>query len=162
MKAGMAAASAQLWRIAAGTELRRNVLETYGTRVLVLIITFATAVVIARELGPTGRGLYAVAVTLGAIGAQFGNLGLHASNIYYVARDRGLLPALIGNTLAVVFVASIVAAIGGIGFAFWPNASPVHRTLLPLPPASVPFGLAYLLTQRLLLGVDEGRAYNNI
>jgi len=56
MKAGMAAASAQLWRIAAGTELRRNVLETYGTRVLVLIITFATAVVIARELGPEGWG----------------------------------------------------------------------------------------------------------
>jgi len=161
MKAGMSCAS-QLWRIAAGTELRRNVLETYGTRVVVLVITFATAVVIARELGPTGRGLYAVAVTLGAIGAQFGNLGLHASNIYYVARDRGLLPALIGNTLAVVFVASIVAAIGGIGFAFWPNASPVHGTLLPLALASVPVGLAYLLTQGLLLGVDEVRAYNNI
>jgi len=161
MKAGMSSAS-QLWRIAAGTELRRNVLETYGTRVVVLLITFATAVVIARELGPTGRGLYAVAVTLGAIGAQFGNLGLHASNIYYVARDRGLLPALIGNTLAVVFVASIVAAIGGIGFAFWPNASPVHGTLLPLALASVPVGLAYLLTQGLLLGVDEVRAYNNI
>lgn len=161
MKAGMSSAS-QLWRIAAGTELRRNVLETYGTRVVVLVITFATAVVIARELGPTGRGLYAVAVTLGAIGAQFGNLGLHASNIYYVARDRGLLPALIGNTLAVVFVASIVAAIGGIGFALWPNASPVHGTLLPLALASVPVGLAYLLTQGLLLGVDEVRAYNNI
>ncbi len=158
----MAAASAQLWRIAAGTELRRNVLETYGTRVLVLIITFATAVVIARELGPTGRGLYAVAVTLGAIGAQFGNLGLHASNIYYVAKDRGLLPALIGNTLAVVFVACIVAALGGIGFAFWPNASPVHGTLLLLALASVPVGLAFLLTQGLLLGVNEVRAYNNI
>ncbi len=148
MKAGMAAASAQLWRIAAGTE--------------VLIITFATAVVIARELGPTGRGLYAVAVTVGAIGAQFGNLGLHASNIYYVAKDRGLLPALIGNTLAVVFVACIVAALGGIGFAFWPNASPVHGTLLLLSLASVPVGLAYLLTQGLLLGVNEVRAYNNI
>ena len=162
MKAGMAAASAQLWRIAAGTELRRNVLETYGTRVLVLIITFATAVVIARELGPTGRGLYAVAVTVGAIGAQFGNLGLHASNVYYVAKDRGLLPALIGNTLAVVFVACIVAALGGIGFAFWPNASPVHGTLLLLALASVPVGLAFLLTQGLLLGVNEVRAYNNI
>ena len=158
----MSAASAQLWRIAAGTELRRNVLETYGTRVLVLVITFATAVVIARELGPTGRGLYAVAVTLGAIGAQFGNLGLHASNVYYVAKDRGLLPALIGNTLGVVFVASVVAALSGICFAFWPNASPVHGVLLVLALASVPVSLAYLLTQGLLLGVNEVRAYNNI
>src|SRR5260370_40690245 len=100
MKAGISTASAQLWRIAAGTELRRNVLETYGTRVLVILVTFATAVEIARELGPTGRGLYAVAASGGAIGAQFGNLGLHASNIYYVAKGRGLPPALMGNTLA--------------------------------------------------------------
>src|SRR5260370_24378243 len=102
MKAGISTASAQLWRIAAGTELRRNVLETYGTRVLVILVTFATAVEIARELGPTGRGLYAVAATVGALGAQVGNLGLHASNIYYFAKDRALLPVLIGKTFAVV------------------------------------------------------------
>jgi len=162
MKAGISAGSAQLWRIAAGTELRRNVLETYGTRVLVILVTFATAVVIARELGPAGRGLYAVAATLGAIGAQFGNLGLHASNIYYVAKDRALLPALIGNTLAVVLVACGVAALCGIAFVFWPKVSPVHGTLLLLALASVPAGLAYLLTQGLLLGVNEVRAYNNI
>ena len=162
MKASLSAVSAQLWRIAAGTELRRNVLETYGTRVLVVVLTFATAVVIARELGPTGRGLYAVAATLGAIGAQFGNLGLHASNIYYVAKDRTLLPALVGNTLAVVLVACLVAGLSWIGFVFWPTLSPVHGTLLLLALASVPIGLAYLLTQGLLLGVNEVRAYNNI
>ena len=162
MKAGVSAASAQLWRVAAGTELRRNVLETYGTRLLVVAVTFATAIVIARELGPAGRGLYAVAATLGAIGAQFGNLGLHASNIYYVARDRALLPALIGNTLAVVFVAGVVAALTGIGLVFWPKLSPVHGTLLLLALASVPVGLAYLLTQGLLLGVNEVRAYKQI
>lgn len=162
MKAGMSVASAQLWRMAAGTELRRNVLETYGTRLLVLFLTFAATVLIARVLGPTGRGLYAVAVTLGAIGAQFGNLGLHASNIYYVSKDRGLLPALIGNTLAAACIASVVAGLCGIGFGIWPGVSPIHGTLLVLALASVPVGLAYLLTQGLLLGVNEVRAYNNI
>ncbi len=162
MKANVSAVSAQLWRVAAGTELRRNVLETYGIRLLVVAVTFATAIVIARELGPAGRGLYAVAATLGAIGAQFGNLGLHASNVYYVARDRALLPALIGNTLAVVFAACVIAALVGIVFVFWPQLSPIHGALLLLALASVPVGLAYLLTQGLLLGVNEVRAYNNI
>src|SRR5258706_15430228 len=94
------ALSARLWRMAAGPELRRNVFESYGTRLLVVAVTFATAVVIARELGPTGRGLYAVAVAMGAIVVQFGNLGLHLSNTYHVAKDRALLPALIATTLA--------------------------------------------------------------
>lgn len=162
MKAAISAASAQLWRIAAGTELRRNVLETYGTRVLVILVTFATAVVIARELGPTGRGLYAVAATLGAIGAQFGNFGLHASNIYFVAKDRKHLPALIGNTLVVVVLSCLVAALSGILFVYWPSLSPVHGSLLLLALAFVPISLAYLLIQGLLLGVNEVRAYNNI
>ena len=162
MKARISAASGQLWRIAAGTELRRNVLETYGTRVLVVFVTFATAVVVARELGPTGRGLYAVAATLGAIGAQFGNFGLHASNIYFVAKDRTHLPALIGNTLAVVVLSCLVAALSGILFVYWPSLSPIHGTLLLLALAFVPISLAYLLIQGLLLGVNEVRAYNNI
>lgn len=162
MKVGVSAVSARLWRATAGTEFRRNVLEAYGTRVLVVAVTFATAVVIARELGPTGRGFYAVAATVGAIGVQFSNLGLHASNIYYVSKDRALLPALIGNTLAVVFVACVVTALSGIGFVLWPKLSPVHGTLLPLALASVPVGLAYLLTQGLLIGVNEVRAYNKI
>jgi len=162
MKARISAAAGQLWRIAAGTELRRNVLETYGTRILLIFVTFATAIVIARELGPTGRGLYAVAATLGAIGAQFGNFGLHASNIYFVAKDRTHLPALIGNTLAVVVLSCLVAALSGILFVYWPSLSPVHGTLLLLALAFVPISLAYLLVQGLLLGVNEVRAYNNI
>jgi len=162
MRASVSAALAKLWQIAAGTELRRNILETYGTRLLVVAVAFATAIVIARELGPAGRGLYAVAVTLGAIGAQFGNLGLHASNMYYVARNRALLPALIGNTLAVVFGACVLAALSGIALFFWPRLSPIHGTLLLLALASVPVSLAYLLIQGLLLGVNKVRAYNNI
>jgi len=162
MKAVVQAVSAQLWRGVAGTELRRNVFESYGTRLLVVAVTFATAVVLARELGPSGRGFYAVAAAVGAIGVQFSNLGLHLSNTYYVAKDRALLPALIGNTLAVVFVACVVAVLAGVGLVFWPKLSPVHGTLLILALASVPVGLAYLLTQGLLLGVSEVRAYNQI
>jgi O-antigen/teichoic acid export membrane protein len=159
---GLSASASRIWRVVAGSELRRNVLETYGTRLLVLAVTFATAVVVARVLGPTGRGLFAVAATVGAVGAQFGNFGLHASNIYYVAKDRALLPVLIGNMLAVVVAASLLSALGGIGLFYWPELSPVHGTLLLLALISVPASLAYLLTQGLLLGVNEVRSYNNI
>jgi O-antigen/teichoic acid export membrane protein len=161
-KATLSTASARLWRLAVGTELRRNVVETYGTRVLVAAAGFGTAIVISRGLGPTGRGFYAVAVTIGALGVQFSNLGLHASNMYYVAKDRALLPTLVGNMLAVVLVTGALMILGGIGFAVWPKVAPIHGTLLVLAMASIPVGLAYLLTQGLLLGINEVRAYNKI
>ena len=154
--------AARLWHAVAGTELRRDVLETYAVRLLVVAITFATAVVVTRQLGPSGRGFYAVAVTIGAIGAQFGNMGLHASNMYYVAKDRALLPALTGNTLAVSLLASIPTALGGFALVLWPKLAPIHGTLLLLALASVPSALLYQLTQGLLLGANEVRAYNKI
>jgi O-antigen/teichoic acid export membrane protein len=129
---------------------------------LVAAAGFATAIVISRALGPTGRGFYAVAATIGALGVQFSNLGLHASNMYYVAKDRTLLPTLVGNTLAVVLVAGVLMFLGGVGFVVWPNLSPIHGTLLLLALISIPAGLAYSLTQGLLLGVNEVRTYNKI
>src|SRR3972149_6606561 len=93
-------------------------------------VRLVTSVLVARILGPEGRGLYAVAMAVGAIGVQFGNLGLHASNTYYVARERSLLPALIGNTLLVSFV------VGGSGsvlawivFSLRPELAPVPGLL---------------------------------
>jgi len=141
----------------------QKVAETFATRILMIGLGLVTSVMVARILGPEGRGLYAVAVAVGAIGVQFGNLGLHASNTYYVARDRSLLPALIGNTVTVSFV------LGGAGgllawivFSLRPELAPVLGLLLALSLLWIPFGLAYLLLQNLLLGIHEVRAFNKI
>ena len=138
-------------------------METYGTRILLIVMGLATTVLVTRALGPTSRGLFAVAVAIGAIGVQFGNLGLHASNTYYVAKERALLPALIGNTLVISFgVGGIGAVVCWITFAFWPAIAPLQGLLLVLALVWIPFGLAYMLLQNLLLGIQEIRAYNTI
>lgn len=142
--------------------MRRNVFETYGARILGVVIAFATAVVISRELGPTGRGFYAVAAAIGAIGVQLGGLGMNSSNIYYVSKDKSLLPALLGNTLAAGLFSCVLVAAAGVGYVFWPNLAPLGGALFLLALASVPFGIAYLLMQGLLLGVNEVRTYNVI
>src|SRR5438552_7100507 len=98
----------------------RNVVEPYITRLLLIGVGFATTVIVSRTLGPSGRGLFAVAAAVSAIGIQFGNLGLHASNTYYVAKDRELLPVLIGNTLVVSFgIGGTAALFGWILAAIW-------------------------------------------
>lgn len=153
----------KLYNQAIASDFIRKVAETFGTRILLIGIGLVTSVIVARILGPEGRGLYAVAMAIGATGVQFGNLGLHASNTYYVARDRTLLPTMVGNILMVSFV------LGGIGtgvawliFSVQPNLAPVHGLLLTLALAWIPFGLAYMLLQNLLLGMQEVRTYNKI
>jgi O-antigen/teichoic acid export membrane protein len=137
--------------------------ETFATRILLIGIGLVTSVLVARILGPEGRGLYAVAMAVGAIGVQVGNLGLHASNTYYVARERSLLPSLIGNSLLVSFVfGGVGTVLAWIVFSLRPELAPIHGLLLELSLLWIPFGLAYLLLLNLLLGIQEVRAYNKI
>lgn len=152
-----------LVRNAIASDFVRKVAETFATRILLIGIALITGVIVARILGPEGRGLYAIAVTLATTGVQFGNLGLHASNTYFVAKDRTLLPALVGNTLFVSFViGGLIACLALLLFFLWPNLAPVHGPLLAFALMWIPLGLAYMLMQNILLGIHEVRAYNKI
>lgn len=140
-----------------------NVAQTFVTRLVLLGTALLTSILVARALGPEGRGLYAVAAAVGAIGVQLGNLGLHASNIYYVAKDRRILSALIGNSLLVsLLFGACASGVAWIVLLKWPSLAPIQGRLLILALMWIPVGLAYLLLQNLLLGVLEITKYNQI
>ncbi|MDX1390304.1 MAG: oligosaccharide flippase family protein, partial [Acidobacteriota bacterium] len=150
-------------RRALDSDFVQKVVETFATRILLIGIGFATSVLIARILGPEGRGLFAVAGAIAAIGIQFGNLGLHSANTYSVARDRSLLPGLLANSLLVGFVlGGLVAVITWGVTRLFPSVAPIPGLLLVLALASIPTSLAYMLAQNLLLGMQEVRAFNKI
>src|SRR6267154_5379803 len=120
------------------TTIWHSIVETYATRMLLIAIGLATTMFVSRTLGPSGRGLFAVATAIAAIGVQFGNFGLHASNTYYVAKDRELLPVLIGNTLIVgLGIGGMAALLAWILAAMWPKLAPLHGPLLALALASI-------------------------
>ncbi|MBI5420537.1 MAG: oligosaccharide flippase family protein [Deltaproteobacteria bacterium] len=143
------------------SDVFRKTAETLTTRFFLIGIGLLTSVIVARILGPEGRGFYAVASAIAAFGVQFGNAGLHASNSYYVAKDRALLAPLLGNTVvSSLVVGGAIAAAALAFFHFRPGFAPLQGPLLPLAFAWIPFGLASLLLQNLLLGIRDVRAYN--
>ncbi len=147
----------------AGSDFVRKVAETYATQIVLIGVGLATTIGVARSLGPEGRGLYAVAMAMGMTGVQLGSLGLHASNTYYVAQNRSLLPTLVGNSLAIAFgFGGAIAATLYLVFRFAPRLAPVHGPLLVLGLVWIPLGLAYLLAKSLLTGVQEIRSYNKV
>jgi O-antigen/teichoic acid export membrane protein len=152
-----------LWKETTNSDFVRKIAETLLTRLLLLAVGLITSVAVARILGPEGRGAYAIAVTIGAIGVQFGNLGLHGANTYNVARKPELLPEIVANTSLVGFGLGTIGAVGGwIVLVLMPGLVPVGGTLLCLALAGIPFGLASLLFQNILLGLHKVRDYNKI
>jgi O-antigen/teichoic acid export membrane protein len=138
----------------------RQVGETYFTQVAVVMLGVVNSVLVTRLLGPEGRGFFAVAVTLTAVGVQLGNLGLHSSNTYRVARDPSLLPGLVANSLAVSGVAGALALVAHLALGAWPSLAPLRDPLLTLSLAAIPLGLANLLMQNLLIGTQRIHTYN--
>lgn len=145
------------------SEFVRHVAGTLTNRFMVLGIGMLTSVVVARILGPEGRGAYAVAMGIGALGVQACNLGLHASNTYAVARKPELLSTLATNSVVVgMGFGGFAAAAAGAFFSLWPNVAPLQGLLLWLSLCWIPLGLCYLFTTNLLLGIQEITAYNRI
>jgi len=145
------------------TDLVQKILETFSTRILLILFSLVTSIIVARSLGPEGRGLYALALTLGMLGVQFTNLGLHSSNTFYVARDPNLLSPLLGNSLLASFsMGSLCALLGGLFFYGFPEYAPINGIFLVLALLWIPFGMAYLLNQNLLLGIQDTRSFNRL
>lgn len=145
------------------SDLIRKVTETFLTRILIIVIGLLTTAITARILGPKGRGLFAIAVTVATIGVQIGLFGLNSSNVYYVARNPSLLRVLTGNTLLNSFVLGPLGCIAvGLFFYFRPDIAPLNQNLLIMALLYVPVGLATILLEDLLIGIQQVRTYNII
>jgi glycosyltransferase involved in cell wall biosynthesis/O-antigen/teichoic acid export membrane protein len=87
-----------------------------GVRILNYAIGFVASVVIARSLGPTGRGLYALPVAVLGIVLALSHVGIEQSNVYLRARgvELGRLWATSTSAALAVAVAAwvLVAAVG--------------------------------------------------
>lgn len=154
-------ATADIWRRLWASDLFGKILGTFGVRLLQVALGLVTSVMVARVLGPEGRGLYAVAIAIGATGVQLGNLGLHSANTFWAARDREYVAPLLANSLWVGLGAgSLGALLAGLGFTLLPAFAPLDGLLLALALGWVPLGLGYLLLQSLILGVQDVKGYN--
>lgn len=141
----------------------RDIAITFSNKLVILFIGLFTSIAIARYLGPEGRGLYATASVLLGLAVQFGNLGLHSTNVHYSALDTNNKDILFGNSLFFgLGVGILVATIIGIASAIDPLIIPINGVLLYLTLVSIPISLSYLLLQNLILGLNFIQVFNKI
>lgn len=134
---------------------------TLIVRVALISAGFLTSIITARFLGPEGRGIYFYWTTIAALLIQFGNLGLHSSNTYYLAKGDAKLSTLAVNSLWVSLASGLVLGAALTGF-IWLQNSTLHGEwpyLLPVL-AMVPAGLYFLLGTNLLVALDRFSEYN--
>ncbi|GAB4373778.1 MAG: flippase [Calditrichia bacterium] len=78
---------------------KSDVLSTFGTQVLILVLALATNILIARLLGATNLGIFAFISLLGTVLVRFNTLGIEVSNVYYLGQQTYSREDIKSNTL---------------------------------------------------------------
>lgn len=113
------------------TGFKKQVLTTFIAKVGGLVLSTATAAIIARWLGPEGKGMLALALLVPGTLVIFLSFGIGVSNVYFIGSRRMDLPTLTKNSVSFALLATIL----GAGIIFFLLASGWLEALLPQVPA---------------------------
>jgi O-antigen/teichoic acid export membrane protein len=128
-------------------------LLTYGANVTAAVLSLVNVLIVARALGPEGRGSVAFLTTVAYLTAQLCTIGVHQANINLASREPGLTGRLATNSLVVALVIGL-AAVGVLAalIAVFPAVGAGSDTGLRwMAMAAVPFLILWTYLQHLAI-----------
>lgn len=145
--------------------MTRGVLYTSGSQLLIQAMGLATGIMVARILGPSGRGQLAAVISWGAMMAYLGNLGLPSAFAYAAARHPKERRQLFGNGIAVTCIQWLLLT--ALGWVVLPMAlgghgkSTAHLAMLYLF-IYVPLNLVTLYANSIQQGSGSYARFNAV
>jgi O-antigen/teichoic acid export membrane protein len=88
-------------------QFRKQAGATFFTQLIGLVFSITTAAIIARWLGPEGKGILAMALLVPGMMVIFLNGGIGVANVYFAASKLMNVPTLTGNSVVYAFLATI-------------------------------------------------------
>lgn len=141
---------------------RAEVAIMFSCRAAAMVLGATQSIIIARALGPSGRGAIAAAVGLAMILAQLGSLGMTNGNAVLVARHAVRADALVAASAWVCAAAAVVLAGAGLVVRVAAPAAlqGVTGLALALALGALPFMLVNTALQGILLGQGRTITFN--
>jgi O-antigen/teichoic acid export membrane protein len=143
-----------------GMNLSLNILTTLTARAILLGLALVSSVLLARVLGPEGRGLFALALLLPEWSKNLGLLGFEQANAVYAGLEPGRRRALVWQSAVIAAVVGGVFAVGAVSFLSLgapgvPALRQGPRWLFLLPLAVIPVGLTAEYWFAILRGMNR-------
>jgi O-antigen/teichoic acid export membrane protein len=87
---------------------QKQVATQFTASVLYFFLSFMNGVIIARVLGPAGKGEITIFVTFAGFISLFVNAGIPASNVYLVGSKQKSINEISSSTIALAFLLAII------------------------------------------------------
>lgn len=143
----------------------RNLITAFGGQVGIFLFGFGSQIILARTLGPDGKGVFSLVILFFSVLSIFSHLSFGAANAHFTGRKPEWRPAILGNSFVIaVLMGGIVILLAQllIGTARFQtllhlDQDWVRPVILFLPAAIL---LEYL--SNVVLGLNRIKAYASI
>jgi O-antigen/teichoic acid export membrane protein len=140
--------------------LTSNIAITLSARVLLLGLSLISSVLLARILGPEGRGLFALVLLVPSLIRTLALLGFEEANSVYAGLEPNGRRSLVWHSAVIAAVVGGCFAVGGVYFFAaeapgFPELFKGPLWLYALPLAAIPGGLAVDYWWAILRGMNR-------
>lgn len=146
-------------------EFKKNVSITLAAQISIFFIGLISSVIIARTLGPEGKGIFAIATLVPKMLFMFGNLGLSSAIIYFIGKKKYSLQDVSSSifTLAIILGFGLclltILLLNCFSFTFLKG---VPFLLIGMSVFILPFNLLISFYNSSLLAKEKIKLYNFI
>ncbi len=141
----------------------QDTIHTFLTKVIVFFLGLACSIVIARILGPEGKGIYTLVILLPSFLIAFTNLGISTATTYYTAHKDFLISEIFANNIIFSIFTSVASVLIGLGIILFSPSDFIPRVALPylfLGLLTIPFSLFSLNLKNIFLGLQQIKKIN--
>jgi stage V sporulation protein B len=136
---------------------------TLAARIAAFAFSLATNIILARSLGPEGRGIYAVAVLVPALLGLLGQLGVGQAAVYFFS--KGLINAdeLIGHATSLALLIGLIAYLGVLIYVSYVGGgrfAGIDSHFVLISCIALPFALLTIFLQGILNGAQRFAHFN--
>lgn len=143
----------------------KNTLITFITQASTLVFRVGISIIIARILGPEGKGIYSLAMLLPLFLMYFTHFGIGSATVFYLGKRRYSSEEVFGNNIIYTILLSTFAILTGLVIIFFFSDKlfqGVAIQYLFLALLVVPLHLFLGFIVCVLLGLQKIRKYNFI
>lgn len=140
----------------------RDITGVLGSNVFAVIIGFLIDVVISRQLGPEGRGLYASVLVVPMLVVSFMMMGVRRSAVYHIGKQVYSDNRTVSGIMQILLITSVFAVmVSGLSFLYFkPKGLTLPLVLLAV--SSIPVRLVLSYASGIYLGKEQFKRSNLI
>lgn len=143
----------------------KDTLSTFSTKIVGVVLGLVATIIIARVLGPEGKGAYTLIILIPSMLVLLGNLGIGTGNIYFGGSQRHNWNELASNSLISALMLGIPLTVVFLSYYFIGHPA-ILNDLEPgcvvLAALTIPMSLLATYFSSILLGQHRIREYNMV